>query len=59
MTVFLRAQITLRVHPRSVRNPSITTPLDELSSLLPADQRVFSDPEHPSAVFLSIPETSV
>jgi len=59
MTVFLRAQITFRAHPQGAPNPCITTPLDELSPLLLADQRIFPDPQHPSAVFVSIPEKSV
>jgi hypothetical protein len=59
MTVFPGAQITLRADPQDARNPCITTPLDELSPLLLADQRIIPDPQHPSAVFLSIPETSV
>jgi uncharacterized protein len=48
----LRVQISSGAHPRFARNPGTGRQLHEDSELVPADQRIFHDPEHPSAILL-------
>ena len=50
----LRVQISSGAHPRFARNPGTGAGLHEYSLLLPADQRIFHDPEHPSAILLPV-----
>ena len=48
----LRLQVSSGAHPRFARNPGTGARLHEDSELLPADQQIFHDPEHPSAILL-------
>jgi uncharacterized protein len=48
----LRVQISSGAHPRFARNPGTGRQLNEDSELLPADQQIFHDPDHPSAILL-------
>jgi uncharacterized protein len=50
----LRVQISSGAHPRFARNPGTGRGLHEHSELLVADQRIFHDPRHPSAVLLPV-----
>ena len=50
----LRVQVSSGAHPRFARNPGTGRGLHEHSELLPADQRIFHDPEHPSAILLPV-----
>ena len=50
----LRLQISSGAHPRFARNPGTGEPLASASRLLGANQTVYHDPEHPSAVVLSV-----
>jgi putative CocE/NonD family hydrolase len=52
----LRLQISSGAHPRYARNSGTGDPLATASKLVPASQRVYHDPAHPSAVIL--PTTS-
>jgi len=51
----LRLQVSSGAHPRYARNPGTGDPLGTATTLRPADQRVFHDPGHPSAVILPVP----
>lgn len=53
----VRVQISSGAHPRFARNPGTGRGLHEHSPLLPADQRIFHDPEHPSAILLPVLQT--
>jgi putative CocE/NonD family hydrolase len=51
----LRAQISSGAHPRFARNPGTGASLDSTDAeLLTADQRIFHDPQRPSALVLPI-----
>jgi putative CocE/NonD family hydrolase len=50
----IRLQVSSGAHPRYARNPGSAEPLASAVSLFPADQSVFHDPEHPSAIFLPV-----
>jgi uncharacterized protein len=52
----LRLQISSGAHPRYARNTGTGDPLATATKLVPASQRVYHDPAHPSAVIL--PTTS-
>jgi predicted acyl esterase len=54
----LRVQVSSGAHPRFARNPGTGRGLHEYSELLPADQQIFHDPEHPSAILLPVRHTS-
>lgn len=41
-------------HPRYARNTGTGEPLATATRLLAADQEVFHDPQHPSALVLSV-----
>jgi putative CocE/NonD family hydrolase len=48
----IRLQVSSGAHPRFARNPGSGDPLATASRLIPADQEVFHDPGHPSAILL-------
>jgi hypothetical protein len=50
----IRVQVSSGAHPRYARNPGTGEPLDGATRLVTAVQEVFHDPEHPSAVVLSV-----
>ena len=50
----IRIQVSSGAHPRFVRNPGTGEPLATATKLLVAEQSVFHDPEHPSAILLPI-----
>jgi hypothetical protein len=50
----LRVQISSGAHPRFARNPGTGEPLGTAIRLVAADQTVYHDLEHPSAVVLSV-----
>jgi uncharacterized protein len=50
----LRVQVSSGAHPRYARNPGTGEPLGTASALLPADQTVYHDPDHPSAIILPV-----
>jgi uncharacterized protein len=50
----LRLQVSSGAHPRFARNPGTGEPLATASRLVAADQAVYHDPHHPSAVVLSV-----
>lgn len=50
----LRLQVSSGAHPRFVRNPGTGEPLATAKKLIAANQTVHHDPEHPSAIVLSI-----
>lgn len=50
----LRLQVSSGAHPRFARNPGTGEPLASAVRLVPADQAVYHDPEHPSAIVLSV-----
>ena len=54
----LRVQISSGAHPRFARNPGTGRGLHEHSELLAADQRIFHDPQHPSAILLPVGPTT-
>jgi uncharacterized protein len=54
----LRVQISSGAHPRFARNPGTGAQLHEDSELLAADQQIFHDPEHPSAILLPMRKPS-
>jgi uncharacterized protein len=49
----IRVQVSSGAHPRYARNPGTSEPLAEATHLVAADQEIFHDPEHPSAVTLT------
>jgi len=51
----LRLQISSGAHPRYARNSGTGDPLSTATKLVPASQRIYHDPAHPSAVILPIP----
>lgn len=50
----MRVQVSSGAHPRFARNPGSGEPLATATKLVAADQTVHHDPEHPSAIVLSI-----
>ncbi len=50
----IRLQVSSGAHPLYARNPGGGERLGEATDLWPADQEVFHDPEHPSAIELPI-----
>jgi hypothetical protein len=50
----IRVQVSSGAFPRYARNPGTGEPLATATRLLPADQSVYHDPEHPSAVILPV-----
>ena len=50
----MRVQVSSGAHPRFARNPGSGEPLATATKLIAADQTVHHDPEHPSAMVLSI-----
>ncbi len=50
----LRLQVSSGAHPRYARNTGSGEPLASAAKLFVADQTVYHDPDHPSAVVLSI-----
>jgi putative CocE/NonD family hydrolase len=50
----LRLQIASGAHPRYARNSGTDEPLATATALLPAHQRVYHDPDHPSAIILPL-----
>jgi putative CocE/NonD family hydrolase len=51
----LRLQVSSGAHPRYARNPGTGEPLGTAVTLAAAQQRVFHDPGHPSALVLPVP----
>jgi len=50
----LRLLVASGAHPRFARNPGSGEPLATATTLLRAEQRVFHDPDHPSAIILPV-----
>lgn len=50
----IRVQVSSGAFPRYARNPGTGEPHATAVTLLPADQEVYHDPEHPSAVILPV-----
>ena len=50
----MRLQVSSGAHPRFARNPGTGNPLATATKLIPADQQVFHDPDHPSAIVLPV-----
>lgn len=50
----VRLQVSSGAHPRFVRNPGSGEPLASATTLVTADQAVYHDPAHPSAVILPV-----
>ncbi len=50
----IRVQISSGSHPRFIRNPGTGEPLASGTKLRVAEQTVYHDPEHPSAILLPI-----
>jgi putative CocE/NonD family hydrolase len=50
----IRVQVSSGAFPRFARNPGTGEPHGTATTLLPADQAVYHDPTHPSAVFLPV-----
>jgi putative CocE/NonD family hydrolase len=51
----LRLQVSSGAHPRYARNTGTGDPLGTAVNLVPAQQQVFHDPGHPSALTLPVP----
>ncbi len=50
----IRLQVSSGAHPRCVRNPGSGEPLATAVTLIAADQAVYHDPTHPSAIILPV-----
>jgi hypothetical protein len=50
----LRLQVSSGAHPRYARNPGSGEPLGTATTLIAADQAVYHDPDHPSAIVLPV-----
>lgn len=50
----LRLQVSSGAHPRYVRNPGSGEPLGTATTFKVAEQQIFHDPAHPSAVLLPV-----
>ena len=53
----VRLQVSSGAHPRWARNPGSGEPLATATKLVAADQTVYHDPAHPSAVILSVTQS--
>jgi len=56
---YLRIQISSGAHPRYARNTGSGEPIGEATQLTTAEQTVYHDPAHPSAVILPTPSPIV
>ena len=54
----IRLQVSSGAHPRYARNPGTGEPLATATRLVPADQEIFHDRSHPSALVLSVSATN-
>ncbi|RFS85277.1 CocE/NonD family hydrolase [Actinomadura spongiicola] len=54
----VRVHVTSGAYPKVAVNPGTGEPLATATRMVPADQEVFHDPDHPSAIVLSIVERS-
>ena len=52
----LRVQVSSGAHPRFARNPGSGEPVATATKLFVADQAVYHDPDHPSAILLPVHE---
>jgi uncharacterized protein len=52
----MRLQVASGAHPRLARNTGNSEPLSTATKLVAADQQVFHDHLHPSAVVLTVPD---
>ncbi|HEY7122755.1 MAG TPA: CocE/NonD family hydrolase [Ktedonobacterales bacterium] len=50
----IRVQVSSGAHPRFARNPGSGEPLATATKLIVADQAIYHDPDHPSAITLPI-----
>ncbi|MFB6843359.1 hypothetical protein ACFCXS_00595 [Streptomyces sp. NPDC056373] len=50
----MRVQVSSGAFPQYHRNPGTGEPLTTATTLRAADQQVFHDPEHPSAIVLPV-----
>jgi putative CocE/NonD family hydrolase len=50
----IRVQVSSGAHPRFARNPGSGEPLATATTLRVADQTIYHDPEHPSAILLPV-----
>jgi len=50
----LRLQVSSGAHPRYARNPGSGEPLATATTLYLAQQQVYHDPDHPSAIILPV-----
>ncbi len=50
----IRVQVSSGAHPRYMRHPGTSEPLATATTLRSAEQRLFHDPEHPSAIRLPV-----
>jgi putative CocE/NonD family hydrolase len=50
----LRVQVSSGAHPRYARNTGSGEPLATATKLIAADQSIYHDPDHPSAIVLSV-----
>jgi len=50
----LRLQVSSGAHPRYARNTGTGEPIATATALVRADQQVFHDPGHPSAIVLPV-----
>ncbi len=50
----IRLQVSSGAHPRYARNPGSGEPLATATKLVPADQLVYHDSDHPSAIVLPV-----
>jgi hypothetical protein len=53
----LRVQVSSGAHPRFARNPGSGEPVATATKLLVAEQTVYHDPDHPSAILLPVLES--
>jgi putative CocE/NonD family hydrolase len=53
----VRLQVSSGAHPRYARNPGSGEPLATAAKLVKADQQVYHDPDHPSALVLPVTPT--
>jgi len=50
----VRLQVSSGAHPRYARNPGSGEPLLSATKLVPAEQEIYHDPDHPSALVLPV-----
>jgi hypothetical protein len=53
----VRLQVSSGAHPRFARNPGSGESLASAIKLVPADQQIFHDSTHPSAVILPVKDS--